>query len=349
MAASNLQNILFALVRAGLWERPVEIPTVDLSVQDWKDILAAAHSQTVDGLVWRGLDIMAPSATGEGLELPAQLLPAFANAVASIEDRSARMEKAARGLFAGYEGKGLHPVLLKGLSVAALYDHPELRESGDIDLYFPQDEFPKAAPKTVKAKADGSYALQFEGVPVELHPNVLDIERPSCARKASVLIDKYGFVAGPQGLRTTVPQTTMILLNTHILKHVLGYGIGLRQMCDYARAAVALNYDREQYRCDLSTLGLLKWTAVLENFCVRFLGMPESACVCCSSDFDSEKLADSLLKMVLKGGNFGLDARKGSGPLRTLAAFLSNLGFSLRLAPSEAFWTIVSLVKGRLS
>ena len=36
------------------------------------------------------------------------------------------------------------------------------------------------------------------------------------------------------------------------------------------------------------------------------------------------------------------------GALHTFIAFLSNMGFSLKLAPGEAFYTVLSLAKGRL-
>ena len=81
------------------------------------------------GIVFRGLH-----------HLPEEYLPADALMIHwvakadRIERKNRRMDAALRLLLQLLGREGLHPVLLKGQGVAALYEHPLLRECGDIDL-----------------------------------------------------------------------------------------------------------------------------------------------------------------------------------------------------------------------
>ena len=60
-----------------------------------------------------------------------------------------------------------------------------------------------------------------------------------------------------------------------------------------------------------------------------------------------EGMVDEV-RRLLDEGNFGRESGRGKGALNTCMAFLSNMGFSLKLAPGEAFYTVLSLAKGRL-
>lgn len=319
------------------------------SCTDWERVLSLARSQTVSGLLWRGVDM----AMEEGLELPETVLARLAAEVDACERRYARMQKLTLELLAFYGSRGLHPVLLKGLDSAALYDIPSLRESGDIDLYFSENEFLAAIPKEAVHNADNSWSYVFRGVEVELHDHILDIERPSARREAQRIASEVpsGSVEGlPAEVRGLSPRMRILLLSSHLLKHVLGRGIGLRQVCDYALARAACDYDRRIFEADCRALGLSRWVAVLDNLCVRHLGLDGnfSASYAERERRRLDTLSDRLLRRLLDEGNFGRESGRGKGALNTFMAFLSNMGFSLKLAPGEAFYTVLSLAKGRL-
>ena len=71
--------------------------------------------------------------------------------------------------------------------------------------------------------------------------------------------------------------------------------------------------------------------------------------------FDKKK-TDVLLDIVLKGGNFGVyseDRAKASRArwsrkLHTFRSFVGNMGFALRYAPGEWFWTAAQLFGGQV-
>lgn len=330
MMISSVDRALLQLVQAGLWEKDID-EVIQLTESQWVDLLRAAHRQTVLGLVSRGLEHLK-----DGSSEPSDAAYVkIAVETDGCEKRFRKMSQVRETLFEEFEARGLHPVQLKGQSVAKLYACPELRESGDIDIYFPAEEFEKAIPEGARMTSDGSAEYMRDGIKVEHHRQILDISSPSKQEIIDRLVDRYGFSEG-----TTSPQLTILLLSTHILKHVLGRGVGLRQICDYARATGVLAYDHGTMIQAFRDLGVSKWTAVLDSFCARYLGA--------ELEDNEPELADRLLGIVLKGGNFGQRSGRGNGVWNTFLSFFSDLGFSLKVAPGETFWTVWELAKGWL-
>jgi len=340
--------MFLALVRRGLWEQPDDLSGLRLSAEQWGEVYECAKSQTVRGLVMRGMELA--SAEGVEMNVPLTVKANLMAAGSRCGRRYAEMEAAGKKLFSLYEAKGVHPVMLKGISVAGLYEQPELRECGDIDVYFAPEEFGRVKVEGAERKADGSYAFKYEGETIEIHDHVIDVERPRAKKIAEKMVVERGFVCvgaggvAAGGLRTVGPRTTLMLLNTHILKHAIGMGVGLRQMCDYARAHVAYADEVAGYMDDMEKLGLAKWTEVLDCFCSKYLAMP------CEREFSERavKVAEELLSVVMEGGNFGFESRRGEGVWNTARGFLTNMTFAFKLSVPETIWTFVSLVKGRL-
>ena len=103
-------------------------------------------------------------------------------------------------------------------------------------------------------------------------------------------------------------------------------------------------------------VGIVKWSRLLHSFLVGVIGLPEAELPY------SEKIVPygALWRIVEEGGNFGQHRETGasagtasgkSGVLKrklgTAGMFLRRAGFSLRLAPKEAFWTVFDLAKGQ--
>ena len=123
MNLSTEHKALFSLLRAGLWEREADdLSPFPLTDAQWWEVYRMSVRQTVAGIVFRGLH-----------HLPEEYLPADALMIHwvakadRIERKNRRMDAALRLLLQLLGREGLHPVLLKGQGVAALYEHPLLR------------------------------------------------------------------------------------------------------------------------------------------------------------------------------------------------------------------------------
>ena len=332
---------LFALLQAGLWGRydDAAASVFPLSAEEWERVFTLARQQTVTGIAFRGLDFLPEEAA------PPMVVAAKWMAHADrIEQSNRIMNGTVAKLYGHFASVGVEAVLQKGQGVAAMYPEPLLRECGDIDLYFPghdgvSDPLAGIPGAVRKRQPDNSWSYLVDGIVVEHHADLVDIQSPRIKRYVRRLIQEKGFekVVTGDGVEVMVPapEVNLLLLSSHILKHAFGVGIGLRQFCDYA---VARRYyegrvNEEEMREIWRMTGLEKWEGLLEEFIGRFL---DSDCVLARNDnedfqddrchsesctshpehypchserseesFDKKK-TDVLLDIVLKGGNFGV-------------------------------------------
>ena len=186
----------------------------------------------------------------------------------------------------------------------------------------------------------------------------MDLSAPTAEKWVKRLDRELGFVPSQSAtvLHVPSPELNALLLNTHILKHTLGKGVGLRQMCDLAVAYHRMSAEegkRERGK-RIFTLyrqaWILRWSRQLHSFLVNIIGLPKEELPYPERIVSPEP----LLRIVKDGGNFG-QYRSGRSvvgrkrKLRTAGMFFRRAGFSLRFAPNEAFWTFMKLVKGNLN
>lgn len=361
---TKAERILLALLQAGLWEKADLNMTAGLlpcSEEDWQEVYRLAQQQTVSGIIYQGL-----------LRLPDPLLPPrslllrWTVLIDRIEQRNRQMNSLLADLFRLFRNKGWEAVVQKGQGTALLYGQPLWRECGDIDLCFPNfadgekaaDFLLKASPQKPEKEADGSLTYLLRGIRIEHHRTLLDFQNPFLQPHLNRFIRKYGLTEAvlPEGegaFTIPAPMTHVLLLNAHILKHVLGWGIGLRQLCD-----LALAYDRFSGQLEADDLyglyrkaGLRTWNDLLHAFLTECIGLPADRLPYPSAAKVSPL---PLLEKVMQTGNFGLQrqgrttAKAWTRKWHTLKAFCQNASFTLNYAPQEGCWTTLRLLKGNL-
>lgn len=325
-----------------------------MSAERWRELLEQARRQTVVGIVYQGI-MMLP----EKLMPPEQILIRWVAEVDRIEQNNQRMNRALKELLALYRDNDIHPIVMKGQGIAAMYDTPSLRECGDIDLYFDNRQEGEKAVALLRERgisyevhADKSVCYTWMGVEVEQHTELVDLHSPKNRQYAEQLIKEQGYtlITTPEGVEMRVASAPVNLLmqSTHILKHALGKGVGLRQLCDMARTYHHLHGQIDlaaQYQI-FAAVGLRRWNALLHTFLTQQMGLPQQL-----QPYDDLQQVDTtpLLHIIDKGGNFGqhrTHAQKSSR-LRTALCFWEQRGFAWRYARKEAVWMVVRLlVKG---
>ena len=366
---------LFALLQAGLWGTLDEAgaSVFPLSAGEWERVFTLARQQTVTGIAFRGLDFLPEEAAP-----PMGIMAKWMAHADRIEQSNRVMNETVAKLYGHFASAGVEAVLQKGQGVAAMYPEPLLRECGDIDLYFPghdgvSDPLAGIDGAVRERQPDDSWSYVVDGIIVEHHTDLLDIQSPRAKRYVHKLIQEKGFekVVTADGVEVLVPapEVNLLLLSSHILKHAFGVGIGLRQFCDYA---VARRYyegrvNLQEMREIWKKTGLEKWQSLLEEFIGRFL---DSDCALArndNKDFQDDthserseesfykKKTDVLLDIVLKGGNFGVYSKdrenvpraRWARKVQTFKALMGNIGFAFRYAPGEWFWTTMQLLGGQ--
>ena len=366
---------LFALLQAGLWGTFDEAAAsaFPLSAGEWERVFTLARQQTVTGIAFRGLDFLPEEAAP-----PMGIMAKWMAHADRIEQSNRVMNETVAKLYGHFASAGVEAVLQKGQGVAAMYPEPLLRECGDIDLYFPghdgvSDPLAGIDGAVRERQPDDSWSYVVDGIIVEHHTDLLDIQSPRAKRYVQKLIQEKGFekVVTADGVEVLVPapEVNLLLLSSHILKHAFGVGIGLRQFCDYA---VARRYyegrvNLQEMREIWKKTGLEKWQSLLEEFIGRFL---DSDCALArndNKDFQDDthserseesfykKKTDVLLDIVLKGGNFGVYSKdrenashaRWARKVQTFKSLAGNVRFAFRYASREWFWTIVQLLGGQ--
>lgn len=353
------QQAFFLLLRYGLWEQP---PRDDnpfpLTDAEWMQVYVESQRQAVQGLLFRGFQ-----------QLPERLFPPQALVMHWLADTAAagrsyrQTVKATAFTWDLFSKAGLNPVLQKGLAVGMLYERPEERVYGDVDWCI--DDLAAAEALLLKLgtefkhRADESICFACHGTDIELHPKLINLQDPSHSYALGLLMGdrETATMTLADGTVVSTPSSlqTLVLLQTHILKHVVTSGIGLRQFCDLARAYHSLHRRIDdsllvEYFC---RFGLLRWTQLTHTFLYQYLGIPaeELPCVPDASAHDSLR----LVRAILKWGNFGhytttwqTDFYQNHTKLRTATQIARNLPFSLRYAPTETAHKIKNLIVHQL-
>lgn len=360
----NIQQALMALLRSGLWNREIDDKSCfPLTAGEWGQLILLARQQTVPGIVFRGIGLMP-----ERFMPPVSELARWMVAVDDIEAAGRNMNLAVISLLNEFSSVGVAPVLLKGQGVALFYEEPLLRESGDIDLYFCSEDERIRAEKFVSdrnikivGRSDGSSCYNFNGVIVEHHSDLLDFRNDSLcglviSKKGSEWIEMARIAENGLAVDVCVPcpELNIVMLNFHILKHAMGHGVGLRQLCDMARAYHSLSdrIDRKLLSMVFRKAGIAGWNRLLHSALVGNLGL--DVCLLEGLGIAGSSADNELMDIVWSGGNFGQhrsDALSGDYVFRKLSTFLALFGkiaFGLKYAPCEYAELVSLLVRGQL-
>lgn len=206
-------------------------------------------------------------------------------------------------------------VILKGSASARYYPEPLDRQMGDVDFLVKKESMDRAGRileeagfrpwnekhicHVVYRKDSVHLEMHFEpaGVPYgaageQVHDCLADIM--DCAQ---VFPWEKGFLCVPADFHHG------LILLLHTSHHLLGEGIGLRHLCDWAVFAASFSTEkfREIFEEKLKIIGLWKFACILTQTSARWLGspLPEWAGKL------EPQLADSLIEDIFKGGNFG--------------------------------------------
>lgn len=356
------ENAFLLLLRAGLYDEDGLLHSFPhLSDEMWGRVYTHAVRQTVTGIICHALSMLPDDKMP-----PYGLLLKWMAATHKIETAHNCMSDALASLLDVYRTAGLTPVLQKGHAVARFYSRPSLRVCGDIDIYVDAsrtdaDSVIEAAGATVRHSPDGSSCFRWQGFEVERHTSLLHLHSPFRQKTLSRILQASSpvQVTVAPGVKVSVlaPLAELLMLNIHILKHVLGSGIGLRQVCDYALAYRALisSVGVDRYSDVCRSLGIIRWTDTLHRFIITYL--PDRAATITPMRAHGDDTALRYLhRIVIEGGNFGRHRpgatvrSKGvmSRKIDTFTSFIRHGGLTARIAPFEAIGIVLSLLRGQI-
>ena len=364
--AELLERRFFELLQVALGKR-AEM-SENPSDSDWEVLYDEAWKQSVAGICFAGIQKLP-----EAQRPPEDLYYQWLGDMLQIQQQNELLDQRTATVWRQLKEAGLDAVVLKGQGVAVMYDIKEkkenvnlgtLRQSGDIDIWVKGgyqtvcDYVQRTAPTDDVAYHRFHYDV-FEDTEVELHHrptlmrNLLDDRKlarwyESFGAGSFVYLEDKGFAVPPL-------EFNRIFILTHIYRHFLFEGIGLRQVMDLyfvlkGRIEITetkenlLNTDRTDGTDEERVLMELRLTRFAEAMMwllhTRF-GLEEKYLMCGMH----EKEGRFLQNEIMQTGNFGQgDERYQFKRFYKLRHHIAHGSHLLMHYPSEVLWTPIWLM-----
>lgn len=311
---SNNQQVFFALVRAGLWEKDVQL--LPYGEVDYAEVMRLAQEQVVVGLVAAGLEHVTD------MRVPQVWALQFAGQTIQLEQRNKAMNAFIAETVDRMRKESIYTLLVKGQGIAQCYQKPLWRTSGDIDFFLSEENYQKAKayltplsstgkPERRYSKETGFYIDQWL---IELH-GTLHTGLSSRVDKSIDEVQKAVFIDGR--VRPWMDGRTQVFLPSvdedvflvfaHFIKHFYKEGgVTLRQMCDWCRLLwtfrEVLNVALLEIR--MKKAGLMNEWKAFAAFSVDYLGMPADVMPLYSTDEKWKKKASIIVTFIIKSGEW---------------------------------------------
>ena len=321
MALSNNQQAFFALLRAGLWEKDVELRKYEST--DFEEILCLAEEQSVVGLIAAGLEHVVDKKPVK------QDVLQFIGQALQLEQQNEAMNYFIGVLVDKMRAEGIDTLLVKGQGVAQCYERPLWRSCGDVDFFLSDENYEKAKQYLVplashvesENKIKKHLGLTIDPWVVELHGSL----RGSLSRRINNVLEEIKRDTFQGGyFRTWMNGNTPVFLLkaendalyvfTHFFFHFYSEGVGLRQICDWCRLlwTYRTELDLQALEQRIRQMGLMTEWRAFGAFAVECLGMPAEAMPFYVSEVQNvrefkklKKKADRICSFIIEVGNFG--------------------------------------------
>ena len=313
---NRLSAVFFDLLRAALGDTPGDL--VELNAEEWYGLYKQVARQSLLGIAFYGLQRAFPDIEGQ---VPKDLYLKWlyqAEAIRGLNQSHYELSKKLTALFAE---RGAKSVILKGQANSRIYPDKFIRQTGDIDIWVAggRDKVVSLLSQMGLLEKGKFSAHEVTlprdvfGIDVEVHFNYIYDCRNPFANKRLKQILSYEIespVAVGEGFNVASNKFSMLMQLSHIRKHLLGHGIGFRQIMDYAvLLRSSLESERAEVSRALAATGLKPMAGALMWVLSECLGLKDEYLLCAP---DSSR-GRVLLGELSDDGNFGKNAKRKRG------------------------------------
>ncbi len=288
----------------------------DLSKIDWESLHSFAKQQTISAVLFSGIEKLGKRSEN----MPKVLLLKWYAENKQIKERNILVNQCVVDLVKKLRNDGFELCILKGQGNATMYPSPFSRTPGDIDVWITNKQHARKDviryAKTQNEKTDVRiYHVEYKwkNIPVELHfmPGVMNnfiynhrLQKWYQEKKEEQCSHYIDLADGVGQIPIPTTEFNIIFQLSHMMHHFFDEGIGLRQFVDYYY--VLKNYTDNDERDEniqdvLKYLGLWKFAKAVMFVEHEVLGLGQKYL---TVPID-ERRGKTLLKEILKGGNFG--------------------------------------------
>lgn len=280
-----------------------------LSPEDWKKIFETAHQQSIVGVLFCGVSKL----KGE-FAPPLNIAMQWTAEAEKIIGMNKAFNLRAKELTEFFAQQGHHTAILKGQANARLYPNPLSRQPGDIDIFVDGGK-----EKVLQMLYDlnlikkGSYVAYHH---VELIPQNDSITVEVHFRPSSGIHNIFGnkqiqkFLNNDiknveltsQGFNVPSLKFALVMQLAHILRHLLGAGVGLRQITDYYYLLTHTSTEDREYVSSLLQKFKLKTFAAALMWVLQHVFLMDNNLMLCPPNQQSGQM---ILEEISRNGNFG--------------------------------------------
>ena len=298
-------------------------PTAD----EWVTLYQMAWKQSLTGVVYPAV------ARLDKAQPPMELALEWLNDAETIRGQNQLLNREAARLTRLFADEGRKTAVLKGQANARLYPDKLSRLSGDIDLWVEGGKdnviallkrmglIDSLGNRGSKDKPTAAYhhvhiPANEDDVVVEIHfrPSSGN-ENPITNRRLQKWVEReiQAVTMVDEGFYSPSVKFALMMQLSHIQRHFLDSGIGLRQVCDYYwLLRNASESDRQTIRPLLGKFGLAHSAGALMWVLGEVLGLDTGLMLCQPDRYRGEW----MLREIMAGGNFGFYAQRQQGLLR---------------------------------
>jgi len=316
----ELLETTFALLRLSLDAESLDsflnrIKEHPLSKEDWATIYDFCKKQTIIGVVLVGVNKLP-----EDLRPPREILDHWICQGFYIHQQNIKMNAMCAKVTKMFADRGLRSVILKGQANARLYPDPFSRQCGDIDILVEGGKKNVIRHLQEMGLMEGAEITPhhveidkkfFGGVTVEVHFEAVDCMPLGKGRRLQKFLRKNAreqrFWYETSSFFEPSMEFALMMQLSHIRRHFISGGIGLRQFVDYYVLLMhATLAELDESHQNLKKYGLESMGNSLMYVLKVVFNLDRDHTLCESC----EKWGAELLKQIGLGGNFGKFAKK---------------------------------------
>lgn len=282
-------------------------PFAKVSDGEWFSIYDEATHQMVLGVVYSALRKLP-----RDVQPPMEIMFQWASEVENIKGFNELLNGEAARYTQMFAEVGMRTFILKGPANARLYPDAFSRQPGDIDIWV-EGGFKKvhAALKNL-GFAKGYVASHHIHLPTDGKGVIVEVHfKPSSGNWnpiSSIPLQKFlkaeldDAILVPEGFYVPSMKFALAMQLSHIQRHFVEGGIGLRQLMDYyILLKNSTEEDRGAVTAHLKPMGLWHIAGAVMWLLQNVFKLDGDSMLCCPDEFRGKW----LLNVVLKGGNFG--------------------------------------------
>ena len=330
---SGLEERLFTLLRLAFGAAEGDCTHFKVeTAKEWSLLYSLASKLSVVGIAYAGVCKL-PKDRQPPLDLAFQ----WASEAEAIRGHNRLINEEAAHLTELFQQQGRRTAILKGAANARLYPDKFMRQCGDIDIWVDGGREKVVALlqklKMMSPAPTGSFffsrnksheelyleakrhlavsghhvhlAQKLNGVSVEVHfrPSSGNYNPFTNRRLQRFLARELEHTETvPEGFCVPSLKFALAMQLSHIQRHFVAGGIGLKQVVDYSVLLQnASASDREEFARQLRKFGLSRTCRALMWVLGYALGL-DRECMLCAPD---EQLGKQMLEQIIRGGNFG--------------------------------------------